>query len=266
MRHVRLVCGDFALPRRRKLRSRMARLSFAFAVLALGWTTWWRRRRSGPRRPGWSWLQETIVAGLRYNGERLMSLAPVDARRRVEALANPADLRKVEVEAIAIGAIPAQWFKAKGATTDTTLLYFHGGGYVLGSVESYRELLARIAVTCGVRVLAIDYRRAPEHPYPAALDDCLAAYRWALSSCIDPKQLLLAGDSSGGALARRRGHLAAVREHAARVGALEGLLPGGGALRRSDRRVPAHFTARAVTHPAPRSARSPNGSPRRRSR
>jgi acetyl esterase/lipase len=179
----------------------MDRLGFAFAVLALGWSTWWRRRRSGSRRPGWSWLQETIVAGLRYNGERLMSLAPVDARRRVDALANPADRRKVDIEAITIGAIPAQWFKPKSATDDTTILYFHGGGYVLGSVDSYRELLARIAVTCGVRVLAIDYRLAPEHPYPAALDDCLAAYRWALSSGIAPKHLLLAGDSSGGALA-----------------------------------------------------------------
>jgi len=68
-------------------------------------------------------------------------------------------------------------------------------------VESYRELLARIALTCGVRVLAIDYRLAPEFPFPAALDDCLAAYRWAHSTGIDPKQLLLAGDSSGGALA-----------------------------------------------------------------
>ena len=71
----------------------------------------------------------------------------------------------------------------------------------MGSVEGYRELLARIAVTCGVRVLAIDYRLAPEHPFPAAVDDCHAAYRWVLESGVEPRRLLLAGDSAGGSLA-----------------------------------------------------------------
>jgi acetyl esterase/lipase len=179
----------------------MVQLRFAFVVLALGWSIAWRRRRSGPRRPGWSWLQETIVAGLRYNGERLMRASPIDARRRLEALARPADDRKVAIEPMTMGTIRARSFTPRGVQPDTTLLYFHGGGYVLGSAESYRELLARVASTCGARVLAIDYRLAPEHPFPAALDDCLAAYRWVLASGVDPKRLLVAGDSSGGALA-----------------------------------------------------------------
>jgi acetyl esterase/lipase len=175
------------------------RLRFAFALLVLGVKTWFRRR-AGPLRPGWSWLQETAVAGLRHNGGRLMRLSPVAARRRVEALAPPAN-PKVTIESFAIGTIHAQSFAPKGVIVETTILYFHGGGYVLGSTASYRELLARIALTCGVRVLAIDYRLAPEHPFPAALDDCHAAYRWALSSGIEPGRLLVAGDSSGGGLA-----------------------------------------------------------------
>jgi epsilon-lactone hydrolase len=178
----------------------LTRLGFAFALLGLGWTTWLRRRRSGPLRPGWSWLQETTVAGLRHNGERLLRASPVEARQRLEALAPAAD-RKVIIETLAMGAIPARSFVPRDVTVETTLLYFHGGGYVLGSTESYRELLARIALICGVRVLAIDYRRAPEHPFPAALDDCHAAYRWALANGFEPGRLLLGGDSSGGGLA-----------------------------------------------------------------
>ena len=179
----------------------MVRLRFAFVVLFLGWRTWLRRRRSGPLLPGWSWLQETMVAGLRYNGQRLMSLPPVAARQRLEALALPTNLRKVAIEAFTIGNTPARWFTRKGVTDETTLLYFHGGGYVMGSVESYRELLGRIALSCRVRVLAIDYRLAPEAPFPAALDDCLAAYRWALANGVEPSRLLVGGDSSGGGLA-----------------------------------------------------------------
>lgn len=179
----------------------MIRLRFAFVVLGLCWRTWLRRRQHGPLRAGWSLLQETMVAGLRYNGERLMGLTPVAARQRLEALALPANRLKVAIETFTIGKIRARWFTRKGAVDDPTILYFHGGGYVLASVESYRELLARIALTCRARVLAIDYRLAPESPFPAALDDCLTAYRWALSNGVDPKRMLVAGDSSGGGLA-----------------------------------------------------------------
>lgn len=179
----------------------VTRLRFAFAVLLLGWRTWLKRRRSGPLRPGWSWLQETIVAGLRHNGQLLMSASPPAARRRLEALAAAADRRMVTIEPLAMGTLRAQSFVPKDVVVELTILYFHGGGYVLGSAQSYRELLARIARTCGVRVLAIDYRLAPEHPFPAALDDCHAAYRWALANGSEPGRLLLAGDSSGGGLA-----------------------------------------------------------------
>jgi monoterpene epsilon-lactone hydrolase len=177
----------------------LTRIGFAFVVLFLAAKTWFRRLRSGPLRPGWSWLQETMVAAMRYNGACLVRASPVDARRRLERLAAGAD-RRVTIERFSMGTISAQSFVPTGAPVETTILYFHGGGYVLCSVESYRELLTRIALTCRARVLAIDYRLAPEHPFPAAPEDCHAAYRWALAHGVDPDRLFLAGDSSGGGL------------------------------------------------------------------
>lgn len=85
------------------------------------------------------------------------------------------------------------------------LVFFHGGGYVLGDLESYDALCRRICHDAEVQVLSVDYRRAPEHPAPAAVDDCLAAYRWAVQHATelgaDPDRIAVGGDSAGGALA-----------------------------------------------------------------
>src|SRR5207253_11051350 len=87
-----------------------------------------------------------------------------------------------------------------GARADAATLYLHGGGYVIGSPRSHRHLAAAIARAAGTRALLLDYRLAPEHPFPAALDDAVAAYQWLLGRGIAPGRIVLAGDSAGGGL------------------------------------------------------------------
>lgn len=95
--------------------------------------------------------------------------------------------------------LEAEWLIPTEETVGT-MLYLHGGGYCLGSIDSHRALCARIAVGSGCSVLLIDYRLAPEHPFPAALHDALAAYEWLLEEGTDPGRLLIGGDSAGGGL------------------------------------------------------------------
>ena len=113
------------------------------------------------------------------------------------AFAVPADVR---VQPSRAGSVPAAWIQAPGARDDAALLYLHGGGYILGSIRTHAELCGRIARATGVRVLAIDYRLAPEHPFPAAVEDAVAAYRWLLAQQLDPGRLAVGGDSAGGGL------------------------------------------------------------------
>jgi acetyl esterase/lipase len=80
------------------------------------------------------------------------------------------------------------------------LLYLHGGGYLLGSIATHRALAARIAEAAGIRALIIDYRLAPEHPFPAALEDALAAYDFLLGQGFAPERVAIGGDSAGGGL------------------------------------------------------------------
>jgi epsilon-lactone hydrolase len=89
----------------------------------------------------------------------------------------------------------------RDATPSCALLYFHGGGFFFGSLQSHRHLVSRLAVAAGVTAVSIDYRLAPEHPFPAALEDALAAYRWLLAQGFPPSGIVLAGDSAGGNLA-----------------------------------------------------------------
>lgn len=98
------------------------------------------------------------------------------------------------------GGVPAEWIAASGAADDRVLLYLHGGGYVMGSIATHREMVARLSKAAGVRALALDYRLAPENPFPAAVEDATAAYRWLLSQGIQPSHIVVAGDSAGGGL------------------------------------------------------------------
>jgi epsilon-lactone hydrolase len=100
-----------------------------------------------------------------------------------------------------LGGRPALELEPTGFSGQRRLLYLHGGCFVLGSAEVHRGLAGELAVRAGLRVTSLDYRLAPEHPFPAAIDDVLAAYRELLASGTDPRDLVLAGDSAGACLA-----------------------------------------------------------------
>jgi acetyl esterase/lipase len=105
-----------------------------------------------------------------------------------------------EVEPATIGGIPGEWVRARRARNDAALLYLHGGGYVLGSPRSHRHLAAAISEATGLPLFVAEYRLAPEHPFPAAVHDAVAAYTGLLDSGIAPSKLAIAGDSAGGGL------------------------------------------------------------------
>lgn len=96
--------------------------------------------------------------------------------------------------------VPAEWIEGPGADRERVLLYLHGGGYAIGSIATHRGLASRIAQAAGIRALIIDYRLAPEHPFPAAVEDATAAYRFLLDQGIAPERIAIGGDSAGGGL------------------------------------------------------------------
>jgi monoterpene epsilon-lactone hydrolase len=107
----------------------------------------------------------------------------------------------VLVSEVTAGGVPAHWLTAPGADTGRVLLFLHGGGYELGSLRSDGELAARLGRASGMRVLFPEYRLAPEHPFPAAIDDVLAAWRWLRTEQdLSGQSIAVAGDSAGGGL------------------------------------------------------------------
>ena len=108
----------------------------------------------------------------------------------------------VQVSDVTAGGVPAHWLTPPGADAGRVLLFLHGGGFELGSVRSDGELAARLGRASGMRVLFPEYRLAPEHPFPAAIDDVLAAWRWLRTDQgLSPGSLAVSGDSAGGGLA-----------------------------------------------------------------
>jgi len=107
-----------------------------------------------------------------------------------------------ERQPVEVNGLSAEWF-VPAAPAAGAILYLHGGAYVVGSVATHREYLVRLAKSTRTKILAINYRLAPEHPYPAALEDAVSAYRWLLTQGAPPADLVLAGDSAGGGPAPR---------------------------------------------------------------
>jgi acetyl esterase/lipase len=144
-------------------------------------------------------LQMAIEA-FKTVGEKMAKAPDMKSMRAVmEEIAAPVppDVKCTPVNA---GGVPAEWIIAPGAAEDHFLLYLHGGGYVLGSINTHREMVSRLSRAAGVRALVPDYRLAPESPFPAAVDDATAAYRWLLSQGAKPARTVIAGDSAGGGL------------------------------------------------------------------
>jgi monoterpene epsilon-lactone hydrolase len=108
----------------------------------------------------------------------------------------------VVVTEVSAGGVPAHWLAAPGTDAGRVLLFLHGGGFELGSLRSDGELAARLGRASGMRVLFAEYRLAPEHPFPAAIDDVLAAWRWLRTDQgLSARSIAVAGDSAGGGLA-----------------------------------------------------------------
>ncbi|MBD2716373.1 alpha/beta hydrolase [Microvirga sp. STR05] len=107
----------------------------------------------------------------------------------------------VFLEDTSVEGMPAEWLRPAGAPAHRVLLYLHGGGYVMGSLNTHRALVGALAQSCQLNALAINYRKAPEYPFPAALDDARLAYDWLLRNGYKPQDVMIAGDSAGGGLA-----------------------------------------------------------------
>jgi acetyl esterase/lipase len=143
---------------------------------------------------------QAIVEMLR-NQPVLDSATVADMRAGMEDMAGGAPLPEgTTIEVVDAGGVLAEWVSVAGASGDAVILYLHGGGYCIGSINTHRGMAARLAQACRARALNLDYRLAPEHPHPAAVDDAVAAYRWLLDRGVAPAQIVLGGDSAGGGL------------------------------------------------------------------
>jgi len=130
------------------------------------------------------WTRDTSVAQMRSDWDAAFAGCSVPVR----------------CEPVSAGGIDGEWLMPSDASRDKAILYFHGGGFRIGSVASHRDLIARIAAASGCCVLAINYRLAPEHRFPAALDDALIAYQYLRDQGLRPADIAFAGDSAGGNL------------------------------------------------------------------
>lgn len=162
------------------------------------------RMRRGPLRPGWTVALETTVAYLRDDFVELAALPVPAARAALEARPLPRDaIRRVQRDLVRAGALRGEWVRssAAGEPADGAVLYLHGGSYLFGSPRTHADTLARLALAVDRPLFALDYRLAPEHPYPAQLDDALAALRWLETTGVPRTHVVIAGESAGGNLA-----------------------------------------------------------------
>ena len=124
-----------------------------------------------------------------------------ERRKRLDALWGAGDLPPgATITPVDANGVKAEWGSTPGADPSRVLLYLHGGGYIAGSLVSHRITVAEAGRQAGMRTLALDYRLAPEEPFPAPVEDAVAGYRFLLAQGIAPSRIALAGDSAGGGL------------------------------------------------------------------
>lgn len=174
-------------------------LGYAGELLATAARRLMRRPRG---RPSWSIGDEARATFLRRFWRHLDTLPPGPRRRELDSVPVlvPTALLKTTRRRERLAGVPVTWVSPRGGTEPRLVLYVHGGAFTVGSSHTIRDLLARLALASRARVLSVDYRLAPEHPWPAALEDVRAVWRAALVEH-GPKQLVVAGESAGGNLA-----------------------------------------------------------------
>lgn len=157
-----------------------------------------RAARSSRARASWSVTEHVAVHVVRSVVETMNGLSP-ERQRRLRPVLERA--HGVTTTQIALAGIPAEVHTPPDADLTARIVHFHGGGYVIGAPRETRGYLSRIAVETGVPVVSVDYRLAPEHRHPAALEDADAAIRALIAAGIAPSRIALTGDSAGGGLA-----------------------------------------------------------------
>ena len=151
-----------------------------------------------------SWQSYVLLTIFRLKRALLDRPAELDVekdRRELDAMARYfKPLGPIECTPVVANNVPAEWIRPQGISTERVILYIHGGSFNAGSIISHRPLAANIAIACHARALVINYRLAPEHPFPAALEDSRAAYDWLLANGIPANRIAVMGDSAGGTL------------------------------------------------------------------
>lgn len=161
------------------------------------------RSMRGPARPTWPFSFEWIVRYLRSDWDETSTWSFERLRSDLDSRPYPQTIvRKVSVRDGELGGVPARWFVPPNAMDDRVVLFFHGGSFIYGSPRTtHADLVARIALASNVTVIGVDYRLAPEHPFPAQIEDALATFDAIVASGIEQRAIVVAGDSAGGNLA-----------------------------------------------------------------
>ena len=160
-----------------------------------------RRARGAPLRETWSLEFEAANNFSRYQMRRALSMASVaEARELIDSIRFNSPLpERIGIHDSTMSSVKGVWLEPDSRKSDRTILYFHGGGYAFFA-KAHINMIGHIASAAKARTFALDYRLAPEHPYPAQLEDAYAAYEALLDSKCEPRNLILAGDSAGGHL------------------------------------------------------------------
>jgi epsilon-lactone hydrolase len=161
-----------------------------------------RRTFKGPRRPGWNWFVELGTHVLRR--QLITAFNMTDVKRARTYLDSVVISSQACSEVVLANVVQEKfrgtWVAGKRAQSGVTVLYLHGGGYSFYP-RAYAHFVALITLAAEAKTFALDYRLAPEHRFPAQLEDALSAYRWLLETGTDPEDLVIIGDSAGGNLA-----------------------------------------------------------------
>lgn len=180
-------------------------LRFVWLYVSSFWQTVAARVERGPLRPTWSLSFEATLRALRRDWDATAAWPLARLREEVNTRPYPLGMaRKVRMEDASLGGVPVVVFEPRdGASPGAgTVLFFHGGSYIYGSSRTtHADTIARLAVACRTRVVSVEYRLAPEHPFPAQRDDALAVFRALVAQGTPPGRIIVCGDSAGGNLA-----------------------------------------------------------------